>query len=75
MSVVAETFIPRNSSNIGEVSYDPEVENLDITFNDGSKYTYFNVPAATYRNLCSAPSCGQFFHRYIKSRFSYEQAN
>lgn len=73
--MVAETFIPRNSSNIGEVSYDPDVENLDVTFQDGSKYTHFNVPAATYRNLCAAPSTGQFYHRHIKGRYAYERVD
>lgn len=70
--MVAETFVPRSSSNITEVRYDPEVENLEIDFADGSTYTYFSVPASTYRNLTTAPSTGQFFYRHIRSRFAYE---
>jgi ABC-type uncharacterized transport system substrate-binding protein len=73
MTVVAETFIPRNSSNIAEVSYEPDVENLTITFQSGDVYLYFNVPPHEYRGLCAAGSVGQYFHRNIKSRYSYEQ--
>lgn len=73
MTVVAETFVCRGSSNLAEVSYDPDVENLDVTFLDGSTYTYFNVPPETYRGLTLAPSAGGFFARQIKGRFGYEQ--
>lgn len=74
MTVVAETFVPRSSSRIAEIRYDPDVENMEVDFvSDGSTYTYFNVPAATYRNFCAAGSQGQFFERYIKGRFSYER--
>ncbi len=71
--MVAETFVFRGSSNLAEASYDPEVENLDITFQSGDRYTYFNVPAAVYRSLTLAPSAGQYFHRQIKGVYSYEQ--
>lgn len=73
MTVVAETFVFRNSSNLAEASYDPDVENLDIVFTDGSAYTYFNVPAQTYRSLTLSGSPGQFFWRHIRSRFPYER--
>lgn len=73
MTVVAETFVFRNSSNLSEASYDPDVENLDITFQSGDTYTYFNVPAQTYRSLTLAGSPGEFFYRHIRSRFAYEK--
>jgi hypothetical protein len=73
MTVVAETFVFPGSSNLSQASYDPSVENLDVEFSDGSVYTYFNVPAGTYRGLTLAPSAGGYFHRHIKGRYGYER--
>lgn len=70
--MVAETFVFRGSSNLAEASYDPQVENLTIKFQDGSDYLYFNVEPSTYRSLTLAASPGQYFHRQIKGRYSYE---
>jgi len=60
------------SSNLSKATYDPDIENLTIEFNDGSSYTYMNVPRATYRGLTLAGSAGGYFHRHIKGRYSYE---
>lgn len=73
MTVVAETFVFPGSSNLAQAEYDPSVENLDIEFQDGSVYTYFNVPNAKYRSLCLAPSPGSYFHRHIKGQHGYER--
>jgi len=73
VTVAAETFLFRGSANLAEATYDPDVENLDITFNDGSSYTYMNVPNSVYRALTLSPSAGSYFHRNIKGRFPYEQ--
>lgn len=73
MTVVAETTQFPGSSNLASASYDPDVENLTIEFLSGERYTYFNVPPATYRGLQTAPSAGQYFYRQIRSRFAYEQ--
>lgn len=73
MSVVAETTDFPGSSNLSSASYDPEVENLTVTFNSGRAYTYFNVPASVYRNLQTARSAGEFFARHIRSRYAYEE--
>jgi hypothetical protein len=74
VTVVAETFNFRNSSNLASATYDPEVENLTIEFQDGKSYTYFNVPVQKYRSLTLAPSPGGYFHRQIKGQHGYEQA-
>lgn len=71
--MVAETFIPRSSSHIAGISYDPEVENMDVEFSDGSTYTYFSVPVSVYRAWCSEGGSGQFFQRQVKNRYTYEQ--
>lgn len=73
MTVVAETFVPPSSSHIASISYEPEVENLNVEFVDGSTYTYFSVPVAVYRNWCADGGSGTYFHRNVKSRFSFER--
>lgn len=72
MTMVQETFVFRGSSNLQDATYDPDVENLTITFQDGNPYVYFNVPVSVYRGLTQASSAGQYFHRQIKGRYSYE---
>ena len=70
---VKETFVPRSSSNISEFTYDPSVENLEVTFVSGETYTYFNVPPGEYRNWCAEGGSGSYFHRRIRTHFSYER--
>jgi lysyl-tRNA synthetase class 2 len=72
-TTVVETFRPRGSSHIDEATYNPDTEELSITFTSGDTYTYSNVPAETYSGLTRAGSAGQYFHRQIKGQFDYEQ--
>lgn len=74
MTVVAETFVFRGSSNLARADYDPETKDLGLAFQDGSEYVYHGVSPETYRGLTLAGSAGQFFHRHIKGHFSYEAA-
>ena len=73
MSVVAETTNFPGSSNLASATYDPDVEDLTITFQSGDSYIYRNVPPSVYRGLQSAPSAGSYLHRQIKGRFQYER--
>ena len=73
MTVVAETFVTPSSSNIESAAYDPEVENLTVTFRDGSEYLYYNVPGSVYRGIQGAASAGRYFAQFIKGRYAYEQ--
>lgn len=72
MSMTIETTIPRGSSNIAQFTFDPATDTLTIEFADGSEYDYMNVPASVYRAFGAAGSAGQFFHRNIKGRYSYD---
>lgn len=71
--VAAETTQFAGSSNLASASYDPDLENLRIEFSSGDSYTYFNVPKSVYMGLQHASSAGQYFHRHIRSRYSYSQ--
>jgi KTSC domain len=54
------------SSNLASVGYDAENEILEIEFNHGGVYQYFDVPENIYESLMNADSLGQYFDRNIK---------
>lgn len=60
------------STNIAEISFDPNTDTLTVEFVDGALYDYMNVPRSVYLDFCAAGSAGQFFARQVKGRYSYE---
>lgn len=58
-----------NSSAISDASYDPETQEMEITFVNGGPYTFYNVPQDVYDGLAAAPSAGRYYHAFIKGRF------
>jgi len=62
---------PVQSSNIASIGYDPKSQTLEIEFNDGRVYQYFDVPQGQYTALMSAGSHGSNFHRNIKGYYRY----
>jgi hypothetical protein len=55
-----------NSSNLASVGYDAQTQTLEIEFNHGGVYQYYNVPKSIYDGLMNASSHGQYFDRNIK---------
>ena len=70
---MVETFVAKGSSNIAQFTYDPEVENLTVEFQDGREYVYFNVPLRVYQNWCADGGSGKYFWRQIRSVYAYEE--
>lgn len=70
---MAEVFEPLNSSHIRQVEYDAVSEDLTVSFTDGRRYMYRNVPRATYRALTQAESTGEAFHRHVRTRYPAEE--
>lgn len=64
---------PVSSSNLASVGYDEERDLLEIEFDGGRVYQYFNVPRKEYNALMNAPSHGSYFHANIKDNYRYEQ--
>jgi hypothetical protein len=62
-----------SSSNLASVGYDQERHVLEIEFNDGSIYQYFDVPEAEHRSLMSASSHGKYFHAHIRDSYRYDK--
>ncbi|NOH03142.1 MAG: KTSC domain-containing protein [Chloroflexi bacterium] len=61
------------SSDLRSVGYDPVNSILEIEFNSGGVYQYFNVPASVYQALMRASSHGRYFHANIKDRYRYSR--
>jgi hypothetical protein len=58
------------SSALADVEYDEFSEELTITFQDGSTYTYVGVPYEVYGSLLSAGSTGEYFNKHIRNEYS-----
>lgn len=64
---------PVSSSNLSSVGYDPASETLEIEFNNGRVYQYYNVPQFMHDRMMEAPSIGVFFNAEIKNAYSCSQ--
>jgi len=64
---------PVSSSNLSSVGYDEDNEILEIEFNSGKVYQYYDVPSRIYEGLMNASSHGSYFHSHVKENFRYDQ--
>jgi hypothetical protein len=63
--------IPVDSSNIASIGYDPGSQTLQVEFQGGRVYQYFDVPEGVFQEFLAASSKGKFFHANIKGSFRY----
>lgn len=61
-----ETRTFRRSSHLVSGEYDPETQQLDINFKNGTTYIYEGVDQETWEGLKEAPSAGKYFWRHIR---------
>jgi hypothetical protein len=61
------------SSSIRSVGYDSKKLILEIEFNSGRIYQYFDVPRSQFKKLCDSTSKGQFFNTSIKGNYPHAQ--
>jgi hypothetical protein len=59
--------VPVESSVIAEVGYEDEV--MEVHFNNGGAYRYFNVPPEVCRDFLRADSKGSFFNQEIRGGY------
>ena len=69
-STTKSTRTPVASSSIASIGYSDEAA-LDIEFNSGALYRYFQVPRRTFEAFLADESKGAFFNRHIKDRYPY----
>lgn len=62
---------PVSSSNLASVGYAPESYTLEIEFNGGGIYQYYEVPSHIHSELMGADSLGSYHHHCIKGIYSF----
>lgn len=60
-----------NSNEIIYMGYDNGI--MQLQFNDGSLYEYYDVPEEIYTRLWHAPHKRQFLFEYINAHYSYKR--
>lgn len=63
--------IPVESSNIADIGYDEQSMTLEVGFNSGTVYQYFDVPQTIHQEFMSASSKGTFLNANIKPTYRY----
>ena len=61
------------SSLVRSVGYDGASLTLEIEFNSGSVYQYYNVPSSIHTGLMNAGSKGGYIWDHIRDRFRYKR--
>lgn len=61
------------SSNLASIGYNAENEILEIEFNHGGVYQYFDVPLDVYEELMNAESHGKYFSANIRNDYKYKK--
>lgn len=62
-----------SSSNIASIGYDPDSLTLEIEFNNGSVYQYFDVGQRVYEDLINSDSVGGFLASNIKGSYRFSK--
>jgi hypothetical protein len=61
------------SSMIVSLGYDANSSTLEIEFNGGAVWQYYEVPENVYYDMMNSGSLGKFFHSNIKSQYRESQ--
>ncbi len=67
--------IPVNSSMIASVGYDRQERVLEVEFNTGNVYEYYDVPYREYLNLMKDESKGSYMKTFIIDQYGYGQVS
>ena len=62
---------PVSSTNVSGIGYDAASMTLEVHFNNGSAYQYFDVPQSVFEEFMSAPSKGQYINQFIRNFYRY----
>ncbi|WP_049629345.1 KTSC domain-containing protein [Cellvibrio sp. pealriver] len=60
-----------SSSNVASVGYDEGT--LEVEFNNGAVYQYFDVPQHIFEELVGAASVGAYLAAHIKGVYRYSK--
>lgn len=62
-----------NSSALSSVGYDRSNQVLEIEFNSGGIYQYYDVPVKVFESLMNASSHGKYFYKYIENNYYHRK--
>lgn len=62
-----------DSSMLNSVGYDEKKKTLEVEFNHGGIYEYYDVEKETFDDLINADSLGRYFINNIKDDYDYSQ--
>ena len=66
-------MVPVSSSNIAAVGYAEDSQTLQIEFNNGTRYQYFDVPERVFTELRDAGSPGGYLASNIKGVYRFSR--
>lgn len=61
-----------DSSMITSTEYDFDTKVLEVTFNSGDVYAYYDLPETEYNAMVEAESIGKFFNQYIRNDYDWD---
>lgn len=61
------------STNVSEISYDEESQEMTVRFQKGASYAYEGVDEQTALDMANAASVTQFLNSEIKGRYNYRK--
>lgn len=62
-----------DSSSIKAAAYAADTGTLEIEFQHGATYQYFEVPPAVFQAFLAAESKGGYFNRVVRGAFAYQK--
>ena len=62
-------MISVSSSAINSVGYDPNTQQMNIEFKQGSTYTFCGVPEFIFNGLLHAASKGVYYDQHIRDKY------
>lgn len=63
--------VPVPSSALRSVGYDAETWTLEVEFESGAVYRYFDVDPRDVAELLSSESMGTYLNQHIKQHYAY----
>ena len=60
-----------DSSAVSSVGYDERSSVLEVEFNSGAVYDYYDVPPKIFRDLLRAPSIGSFVSQRVRDQYAF----
>ena len=64
---------PAKSSNIVSIGYDDDFNTMYVTFKNGYRYAFFNVPEDRHDEMLNSASVGSYFNKNIRNRYTQEK--